>query len=387
MNDIIYISCQYDEETYQRVFSLEEKPMQAASKYHRLLCEGLSANKANVTAYSILPVNRINCRKKIIKEKPVLKNEVLLKYPVIINFPIIKHILLFLQSFLKILFAPKNSVIFYDCLVIAASYGACLAGVIRRFKRIAIVTDLPEFMQISRSDLGKRINDFLLSLGSGFLLLTNQMNEKVNRKGKPYLVLEGHVDYRMEEVEHAEFDKVEKRVIYAGGLQIEYGIKNLCRAFLEVAKDGEVLHVYGEGAYKEELKELCCNNKMIVYHGNVPNTEVVLAESAATLLVNPRAAEAEFTKYSFPSKTMEYMVSGTPVVMTKLPGMPEEYCSYVYLFKSCSIADIKDKLRDILDKSSEELCSFGARARRFVLDNKNNQQQAKKVLDFVKSMN
>ena len=38
--------------------------------------------------------------------------------------------------------------------------------------------------------------------------------------------------------------------------------------------------------------------------------------------VNPRQNNEEFTKYSFPSKTMEYLASGVPVVAYKLDGIP-----------------------------------------------------------------
>lgn len=383
MDQIIYIACQYDEETYKRVFPLRDKPMQAASKYHRLLCEGFSANGKKVCAYSTLPVNRSNCPQRVVRESDVEQRGVVMEYPVIVNFPGIKHILLFLQSFFKVLFAAKGTVVFYDCLVIASSYGACFAAMLRGFPRISIVTDLPEFMQISVSKVGSWINDKLLGLSSGFLFLTEQMNEKVNTCNKPYLVLEGHVDHTMAAQEHEPFTDEERRVLYAGGLQIEYGIRNLCQAFLQIAKPGEVLHIYGDGAYREELQDLCSRNENIVYHGNVPNSEVVQAELNASLLVNPRPAEAEFTKYSFPSKTMEYMASGTPVVMTKLPGMPKEYHPYVHLFESGKTEDIASKLRQILDQSSDELRISGEKAKKFILVEKNNCRQAGKVAKFV----
>ena len=54
-------------------------------------------------------------------------------------------------------------------------------------------------------------------------------------------------------------------------------------------------------------------------------------QQQATLLVNPRKGHEEYTKYSFPSKTMEYMASGTPTIMYKLPGLPIEYEEYLVL--------------------------------------------------------
>ena len=64
----------------------------------------------------------------------------------------------------------------------------------------------------------------------------------------------------------------------------------------------------------------------------------------ATLLINPRFSNEEYTKYSFPSKNMEYMASGTPILTTKLPGMPKEYYEYIYLFEEESIEGMKNKM-------------------------------------------
>lgn len=44
----------------------------------------------------------------------------------------------------------------------------------------------------------------------------------------------------------------------------------------------------------------------------VPNSGVLKAQSESEILVNPRNDNNEFTKYSFPSKVIEYLGSGTP---------------------------------------------------------------------------
>ena len=62
----------------------------------------------------------------------------------------------------------------------------------------------------------------------------------------------------------------------------------------------------------------------IEFLGMLPRTDVLELQSKATILVNPRQPVGDFTKYSFPSKTIEYMASGTPLLMYKLPGIPEE---------------------------------------------------------------
>ena len=101
----------------------------------------------------------------------------------------------------------------------------------------------------------------------------------------------------------------------------------------------------------------------------------------ATLLVNPRSTNEEYTKYSFPSKNMEYMVSDSPTLTCNLPGVPEEYQQYVYLIKDETVEGLTNTLRAVLSKTREELHQRGmeVEVRCYVLDNKNNVVQAGKV--------
>lgn len=87
----------------------------------------------------------------------------------------------------------------------------------------------------------------------------------------------------------------------------------------------------------------------------------------AALLVNPRPIKPEYTKYSFPSKNMEYMVSGTPLMTTKLPGIPKEYYPYIYLLEDESPEGIARRLNEILNISMIERNEKAKEARKFVI--------------------
>ena len=108
------------------------------------------------------------------------------------------------------------------------------------------------------------------------------------------------------------------------------------------------------------------------------------AELKASLLVNPRPTNEDYVKYSFPSKNMEYMASGTPVITTHLPGMPDEYLPYVFLFEDETVSGMINMLQKILLLSNEELYTMGFRAKKFVLENKNSVVQARRILDMIR---
>ena len=79
------------------------------------------------------------------------------------------------------------------------------------------------------------------------------------------------------------------------------------------------------------------------------------------------------------------MASGTPLLTTKLPGMPKDYYPYVYFFEDESVEGMLGAFRTVLSKSDEELHSFGANAKAFVMEKKTNLVQAKKLIEFINS--
>ena len=104
-------------------------------------------------------------------------------------------------------------------------------------------------------------------------------------------------------------------------------------------------------------------------------------ELEATILVNPRKNQGEYTKYSFPSKVLEYMSTGTTILMNKLDGIPNDYYNNVLLFN----LNIKDTLKEINMMPIDEIESIGKRAKEWVLNNKEIHVVSEKVFNFINS--
>ena len=115
-----------------------------------------------------------------------------------------------------------------------------------------------------------------------------------------------------------------------------------------------------------------------------PNSEIVYEEQRAALLINPRPSAEEYTKYSFPSKTMEYLVSGTPVMTTKLSGIPKDYDGYLYWIEDETSDGIEKALKEFFKIDKTTRYDSGKRSREFVMNNKSNVVQAKKIIEFLK---
>ena len=81
---------------------------------------------------------------------------------------------------------------------------------------------------------------------------------------------------------------------------------------------------------------------------------------------------------------MEYMASGTPVLTTALPGMPQEYYPHVYLIRDETPDGVAQALKEVFSNSDDAMFEKGLSARKFVLEERNNVVQAAKILDMLK---
>lgn len=394
---ILFVSVLSSERLVNKIYETTGlNPGFAVQKFSRLLAKGFTASGAKVTALTNPPITRHNCKKVLVTFGKETEQDIQYKYIPFINFNFLKHLCVFLYSFFYVLFwglRKKNEkFIVCDVLCVSACMGSLLASKLNHVKSVGIVTDLPAFAFISddmngRLSFVRKINSSYISKFNSYVLLTEQMDSVVNTKSKPYIVMEGLVDSSISSNAPQKLHDENKKIfLYAGGLYKIFGLDKLVDAFRSIERDDIQLSLYGSGSYVEELKQIALIDKRVVYHGVQTNDVVVEAEKEATVLVNPRPTEEKFTKYSFPSKNMEYMVSGTPVLTTKLPGMPQDYYPYIFTIDDESIEGYREALLKILDCTSEELTNKGICAKKFVLEKKNNVVQASKVIKLMKSL-
>ena len=372
---------------YEKLFAGNRQfVMVTDQKYHGLLQQGFVKNGAAVRCFSGLPVNRNVTNRMIIREKDDEENGIRYHYYTTLNLPAVRQIMIFLKGFFSILLSREK----YDCIICdfmstMNAYGMGLAGKLRKIPVIEIVMDLPGLMNTT-GDPVTGIYGRIAALADGFVLLTRQMNDVVNKGKVPDIVLEGHVDAVLPEVpreERWEARDGKKVILYAGGIHRIFGIETLVNGFIGADLKDSELRIFGDGDYREELERICASHPNIRYMGVRENGEIVYQEQRAALLVNPRPSAPVYTRFSFPSKNMEYMVSGTPVLTTNLPGMPEEYREYVYLIGEETEEGVADALKAVFQRPFSERCDLADAARAFVLKNKNNVLQAERILSFI----
>lgn len=372
------------------------KPKAAVQKFHHLLAKGFVLNDCYIETLSPCPVSRYTHSKLFWKDETENTDGIRFHYLPFINYPFLRQFTIFISGFSSAVswiwrHKKEEKIVVCDILNVAVSASALIAARLFNLQVVGIVTDLPRVMIATQKKKGgllqklaPLIDDKLNDSYTSYVLLTRQMCEYINRYNRPSCVIEGTVDVNMKAFEPQK-DYSLRNIIYAGCLFEADGVRQLINAFRQVKGDHLRLSIYGAGELEKEMDSFMKLDHRLHYYGSVSNKEVMEAEMKATLLVNPRFTNAAFTKYSFPSKNMEYMVSGVPVLTTCLPGIPKDYYQYLYMFKDESLDGFVRSLSYVVSLSDEELELKGKAAKDFVLREKNNIYQTRKILEMVRT--
>ena len=144
------------------------------------------------------------------------------------------------------------------------------------------------------------------------------------------------------------------------------------------------LIICGIGDSEKEIEAASVLDRRIEYKGLLSRTEILKVQKTATVLVNPRQNNEEFTKYSFPSKNLEYLSSGKPLIAYKLDGIPDDYDDYIYYVPDNSIKTLQQTLVYVCTMNAAERSDKALKAQRFVWEEKNEIKQTKKIIDFLR---
>jgi hypothetical protein len=394
MVSILYISSVIEESKYNY---LRERSYvhshQAMQKFHSLLINGIY----NLNLVSICILSRIcsgkrteNLNVNSVKDR----NNNIYHYINVGPTSFIMQVYVFFYSLFFFVFwvlsnLKNKKVVIIDVLNISSGLSTFLISKIFFIKSVAIVTDIPEILSESKGKskflykLFYKIYKLINNSYDYYVVLSENMNRFINKRNRPYLLLEGIIK---EEVSFT-FDKsiinTEKKIfLYSGGIEYNSGIIDFAKSFSLLKNDNIELHVYGEGEAIDSIKAFGHLDSRIKYLSSISNSEIIKKQKESHFLVNPRPVDNLYATLSFPSKLMEYLVSGTPVLSTKLPQIPEEYFSYIN-FIDIYEGSFLDSLCNILNQDYDFLKNKALLSREFCLKNKNNRIQAKKIIQLI----
>ena len=173
-------------------------------------------------------------------------------------------------------------------------------------------------------------------------------------------------------------------LVAAGSLDEANGIDVLLSAMSVLEEPGIRLCIAGDGPLAPLVRAAAAQDSRIDYRGYLSFDEVLALYAEADLLVNLRVTKAIQTRYFFPSKLMEYLASGIPVLTTRTGHVAEEFGDVVLLLEDETPSGLAARLRHILSMDRADLRELGDRARARTLATKSWNVQGAKVVAYLK---
>ncbi len=397
----LFLGFAIPDEEMGKVFSIDNFPQIQTHKFNWNLIRGLEHfNEFDFTYVSARPVTDypIFPQKKIKKNKwdvSISDKKISIQEIPFSNYSLLK---LATRFFFALFYSLKNyclkpnkaGVIVYSVYVPYMVVGLIISK-IYKVDYIAIWTDPPAIQTNKGSNLKEKLrkielklSKYLMKKATKVIVLTKYLAEDF-APGKPYLVIEGIINANdIDYSQRRESDSSNKLIkfVYTGSLEKRYGIKNIVEGFILAKSKNAVLEIYGRGDYEDELLNITNKHRNIIYKGFVKNSEILKVQREADFLINARSSDDEYVKYSFPSKTLEYMLSGTPLITTMLPGIPLEYKDYVVVLDNNTPEVIAKKLNEVQKYSGHKCYQIGLRAQSFA-ESRDYIKQSKKIIEFI----
>lgn len=375
----------------------------AADRLQKNIINGICENEG-VTPYVLtapfVGYYPYGYKKLFVKDHEYKSDDVTYK---IVGFPTIKGVETYVKSvrlaraikqWCKKSADNRNIIIYSHC----AGFMRALGIAKRKFPDInacCVITDMPELSVEQPKTLIEKCKKLPrtimfrttyknLPYVNSFALLSKHMAPELSLTEDRFCVVECMCDPALvnDREQNAFLDKRSEDGVYfaySGTLDKQYGIKELLEAFISIDNPNFHLWICGDGNGKEDVEKLQSQDPRIEYFGCLGHADVIDLQHAADILINPRSSEGVFTKYSFPSKTIEYMLAGKPVIAYKLMGIPDEYDDHL-LYIQEGETGLADCIRQYGNTNKEEQMQIGERNRLFAINNKNYIIQTEKIL-------
>ena len=174
-------------------------------------------------------------------------------------------------------------------------------------------------------------------------------------------------------------------IYFAGALSEPAGVNLLLDAIPLVEDPSLEFWFSGRGTLEDRLKKQAAADPRIRFFGFVTEEHYSEMLQKAAVLVNPRPSRLLENRYNFPSKLMEYLAAGRPILSTATSDVAEHYGHAVIVLTDETPEGLARCIERSLAAPAAERAAIGARARAAV-EGVTWRTQAEKILDFIQSL-
>jgi len=176
-------------------------------------------------------------------------------------------------------------------------------------------------------------------------------------------------------------DVREPFVLYSGTKSPEGGVDLLLDAWQHVRRTDARLVICGQG-WNRRLARMARRDETIQDAGLVSERCLRDLTAAASVLVNPRPPSCRENRFNFPSKLLEYLSSGKPIVSTWTAGLANSYQDLLIVADPPTPHSLARAIERGLDLSPTQRLEQKARVAQVIREGGGWQSRAKVLLDW-----
>lgn len=171
-------------------------------------------------------------------------------------------------------------------------------------------------------------------------------------------------------------------IMFSGTLNKYTGVDLLAKGFHLVDAPDAELWITGPGV-SETVNLLAAEDSRIKVFGLVTDAELNRLSTQAGVFVNPRPASIPDNRMNFPSKVLEYLSYGKPVISTWTPGLSPNYRNVLVVLDEETPECVAKTIEEVLAWNEQELTAWRAGVASFLTQEKLWSVQASSLLRWL----
>lgn len=174
-----------------------------------------------------------------------------------------------------------------------------------------------------------------------------------------------------------------KKIVYAGTLIYYNGIIEMLEAFKMLGNQYQ-LHIYGYGPLEKDVLDAARIYPNIIYHGRFSPKDTQRILSEYDLLLNLRVLDSSIENFTFPSKLIDYILSGKSILSSNFKTLPAAYHDFIYMISSVSADEIANGIKKVFQDFPESRLEKNRNALEYLKNHQTYPIIAKKIIAFTK---
>lgn len=170
---------------------------------------------------------------------------------------------------------------------------------------------------------------------------------------------------------------------FAGTLEPYNGVREILAAAEALADAGVAFRIAGAGSLAPEVARRAAACPAIEYVGALDLGRMPEFYGGCDLLVNWRITRTHDLRYVFPSKLLELLASGVPVLSTRMGSALDGFGGHLLVSDDESAAALAESVRRAVRTDRAELRALGERAATFMAENFDWTLQGRRIRDFL----